>query len=68
MGARLKRQRETIALLTLKKKAKEEGERGSGKGQNRQLVSPTCSYLFKCIADNSQLSPSASMKRQQFSN
>lgn len=68
MGARLKRQRETIALLTLKKKAEEEGERGSRKGQNRQLVSPTCSYLSKCIADNFQLSPSASMKRQQFSN
>lgn len=68
MGARLKRQRETIALLTFKKKAKEEGERGSGKEQNRQLVPPTCLSLSKCIADNFQHSPSASMKRKQFSN
>lgn len=32
MGARLKRQRETIALLTLKKKSEEEGE---GAGRDR---------------------------------
>lgn len=41
MGARLKRQRETIALLTFKKKAKEEGERGGRQEGTEEIASVT---------------------------